>query len=79
MRPAPSTTFREPGRRRPRRRIGVWALRIAGLLLVFAIGVALGQTLDDSSPPSGSRTLIRTIAPLTLSADTVTVTVTTGP
>jgi hypothetical protein len=78
MHVAPSTTFREPGRRRPRRRVSVWALRSAGLLLVFATGLALGQALDDSSPPSGTQTSIRTIAPLTLTADTVTVTVTTG-
>jgi hypothetical protein len=75
MHAAPSTTFREPGRRRPRRRIGVWAFRLAGLLVIFAAGLALGQALDDSAPPGGSQTLIRTIAPLTLSADTVTVTV----
>jgi hypothetical protein len=79
MQLAPSTTFREPGRRRSRRRVGVWAFRAAGVLIVFAIGLALGQALDDSSPPGGSRTSIRTIAPITLRADTVTVTVTTGP
>jgi hypothetical protein len=67
------------GRRRPRRRIGLWALRGAALLSVFAIGLALGQSLDDSRPPAGTRTADRTIAPLTLTADTVTVTVTTAP
>jgi hypothetical protein len=50
---------------------------VAGLLLVFAIGLALGQTLDDSSPPAGTRTSVRTLAPGTLIPDTVTVTVTT--
>jgi hypothetical protein len=70
MRPRPS---------RDRRRLGVWALRTAGLLLVFAVGLALGQTLDDSSPPAGTRTSVRTLAPVTLSAETVTVTVTTAP
>ena len=69
-------------RSRPRRHrpgVGRWALRVAGLLIVFAVGVALGQSLDDSSPPSGTRTSVRTLAPVTLSAETVTVTVTTAP
>jgi hypothetical protein len=44
---------------------------------VFAFGIALGQTLDDSSAPSGTQTSVRTLAPVTLSAETVTVTVAT--
>jgi hypothetical protein len=66
-------TFRLP----PRSLLGVWALRAAGLLVVFAIGIALGQALDDSSPPSGTETSVRTLVPATLSPETVTVTVTT--
>jgi hypothetical protein len=54
-------------------------VRAAVLLIVFAIGIAIGQTLDDSSAPSGSQTSVRTLAPVTLSAETVTVTVTTSP
>jgi hypothetical protein len=54
-------------------------LRLAGLLVVFAIGVALGQALDDASPPAETHTSVRTLAPGTLSAETVTVTVTTAP
>jgi hypothetical protein len=68
-----------PRPRRGRRRFGAWALRAAGLLVVFAVGVALGQSLDDASPPAGTRTSVRTLAPVTLSAETVTVTVTTAP
>jgi hypothetical protein len=57
----------------------MWALRIAALLILFAIGVAVGQAMDDASPPSGTNTSIRTLEPATLSAETVTVTVTTTP
>ena len=68
-----------PRRRRDRRRAGTWALRIAALLVLFAIGVAVGQAMDDASPPSGTNTSVRTLEPATLSAETVTVTVTTTP
>ena len=68
-----------PRPRRSRRRLGTWALRIAGLLAVFAIGIALGQALDDASPPAGTNTSVRTLEPETLSAETITVTVTTAP
>jgi hypothetical protein len=68
-----------PPRRRRKRPVGRWLLRAAGLLIVFAIGIAFGQTLDDSSAPSGTETSVRTLAPVTLSAETVTVTVTTAP
>ena len=54
-------------------------LRVAALLVVFAVGVAIGQAMDDASPPAGTNTSIRTLEPATLSAETVTVTVTTAP
>ena len=60
----------------PRRALGAWALRAAGLLIALAIGIALGQALDDSSPPSGTETSVRTLVPATLRPETVTVTVT---
>ena len=68
-----------PRQRRSRQRLGTWALRIAALLVVFAIGIAIGQAMDDASPPAGTNTLVRTLEPGTLSAETVTVTVTTAP
>ena len=68
-----------PRPRRGRRRASRWLLRAAGLLIVFAIGIALGQSLDDSSAPTGTQTSVRTLEPVTLSAETVTVTVTTAP
>ena len=68
-----------PRPRRRRRHVGRWLLRAAALLVVLAIGVLLGQTFDDSSAPSGTQTSVRTLEPATLSAETVTVTVTTTP
>ena len=66
-------------RSRDRRRLGFWALRGAALLGAFAVGLALGQAIDDSAPPAGTQTSVRTLSPGTLSAETVTVTVTTTP
>ena len=71
MRPRPQRD------RRPR--FATWALRSAAVLVVFGAGVALGQALDDSSPPAGTRTSVRTLVPGTLNAETVTVTVGTTP
>ncbi|MEK6274870.1 MAG: hypothetical protein AABM30_05960 [Actinomycetota bacterium] len=62
-----------------RRALRTWALRGALLLIVFAVGLALGQALDDSAPPAGTRTSVRTLTPGTLSPETVTVTVGTAP
>jgi hypothetical protein len=68
-----------PRPRRGRRRWGMWALRVAALLVMFAIGIAIGQAMDDASAPAGTNTSVRTLAPGTLSAETITVTVTTAP
>jgi len=67
-----------PQKARRRRLDNRW-VRSAALLVVFAAGVALGQALDDSSPPAGTRTSVRTLVPGTLSAETITVTVETAP
>jgi hypothetical protein len=68
-----------PRPQKDRRRLGTWALRCALLLIVFGVGLALGQALDDSSPPAGTQTSVRTLVPGTLSPGTVTVTVATAP
>ena len=50
------------GRRRRR-----WPLRLAvtiGVLLVFGLGIALGQALDDGPPPGATQTYVRTLQPL---------------
>jgi hypothetical protein len=54
-------------------------VRVLVLGVVLAIGIALGQALDDSSAPSGTETSVRTLEPGTQSVQTVTVTVTTTP
>jgi hypothetical protein len=67
---------RRRGSRRPRR-----LLVAAGLLLVFALGIALGQALQDNPAPGGTQTGVRTLKPLQLppaARSTVTVTV-SGP
>jgi hypothetical protein len=51
---------------------------VAGALVVtFVVGLALGQSLDDSPSPGRTQTLVRTLKPLELppAAETVTVTV----
>jgi len=51
----------------------------AGLVLAFAVGVAVGEALQDNSKPGGTQTLVRTLKPLPLAPaarETVTVTVT---
>jgi hypothetical protein len=47
------------------------------VLVVFAVGVALGQALNDNPDPGGQQTLVRTLRPLPLApAARATVTVT---
>jgi hypothetical protein len=48
-----------------------------GVLLVFAVGIAIGEALHDNPKPGGSQTLVRTLKPLPLAPaarETVTVT-----
>jgi hypothetical protein len=54
------------------------ALLAAVVLAVFALGVGLGQALNDNPEPGGRQTLIRTLHALPLAPaarETVTVTV----
>jgi hypothetical protein len=54
------------------------ALVAAGLVLAFAVGIAVGEALQDNSKPGGTQTLVRTLKPLPLAPaarETVTVTV----
>jgi hypothetical protein len=53
---------RVASRRRRRRLAG--ALVLVGLAVAFAVGIALGESLNDNSPPGGTQTLVRTLLPL---------------
>jgi hypothetical protein len=65
------TTARRRRRRSPARRLIVGGLV---LVLVFAVGIALGEALQDNPRPGKTRTLERTF---TLAPESATVTVTT--
>jgi hypothetical protein len=50
----------------------------AAALVVFALGIGLGEALNDNPKPGGTQTLVRTLKPLPLAPaarETVTVTV----
>ncbi len=54
---------REARRRRQRRQeIARWSFRIALVLAVFALGIALGEALHDNPKPGGTITLERTFS-----------------
>jgi hypothetical protein len=65
-------------RAKPRRSLARTVLVVAAFVLVFLVGIALGQALDDSPEPNGVTTSVRTLTPLPQAppARTVTVTVT---
>ncbi len=53
-------------------------LLIGGLVVVFVVGIALGEALHDNPSPAGEQTQIRQLRPLPLAPaarETVTVTV----
>jgi len=68
-------------RRTRREKVVRGLLLVAGLILVFLLGMAFAETLDDSPKSSGTETNVRTLTPLPQEAPvrTVTVTVTTTP
>ena len=73
--PAPRPA-RRPERRRRAKRLPLLVLLSLAALLVFLLGVALGQALEANPAPGGTQTLVRTLRPLPLAPETVTVTVT---
>ncbi len=53
-------------------------LLVVGVVVVFAVGVAVGEALHDNPKPGGTQSLVRTLQPLPLAPaarQTVTVTV----
>jgi hypothetical protein len=53
-------------------------LLVVGVVVVFAVGVAVGEALHDNPNPGGTQSLVRTLQPLPLAPaarQTVTVTV----
>jgi hypothetical protein len=48
-------------RRRRREELGRWSIRLALALLLLAIGIALGQALEDNPQPGETVTLERTL------------------
>ena len=54
------------------------AAAIVGVVVVFVVGVAVGEAVHDAPKPGGTQTLVRTLRPLPLAPaarDTVTITV----
>lgn len=69
---------RERARRSSGRRLALWILRLAVLAVVFLAGLAIGRAVEQAPEPGGTRTIVRTLEPLTVQPRERTVTVTTG-
>lgn len=52
---------RERRRRRRRQELTRWGIRVGLALLVFVLGIALGQALHDNPKPGSTITLERTL------------------
>ena len=70
--PEPLPRPRTARRRRPAVRLLLPAI---AAIVVFAVGVALGEALHDNPKPGGNRTVVKPLT-LTVEPETVTVTVT---
>jgi hypothetical protein len=71
---APGPTRQERRRRQRRAATRRWAIRFAAAAVVFGLGIALGQALQDNPEPGPPQTVVRTLRPLPLAPATVTVT-----
>ena len=72
--PTPRRERRPPKRRRLLR---FW-IGATVLVIVFGVGLALGQSLDDNPSPGRDQTLVRTLKPLEVPPVRETVTVTSA-
>ena len=52
-----------PRVRRRKRLVPSWAVTFLLFLLVFLLGVALGQALHDNPKPGGTQTIVQTFTP----------------
>lgn len=53
-------------RPRPRRRkriVPSWVVTLLLFILVFLLGIAVGQALHDNPKPGGTQTIVRTFTP----------------
>lgn len=66
----------QPRSRRRRRRLLAVVGAVLLALFAFALGVAVGQALEDSPPSGDSVTRVRTLEPVPLPPARITVTVT---
>ena len=62
--------------RRGREKLVRLLLVVVGLIVVFLLGMAFAETLDDRPKSSGTETIVRTLTPLPQEAPVRTVTVT---
>jgi hypothetical protein len=53
---------RERRKRRRREEVSRWTIRALVIVLVFALGIALGQALHDNPKPGETTTLERTLS-----------------
>jgi hypothetical protein len=60
----PALSRDERQRRRRRAQVSRWAIRGAIALALFALGIAVGQSLQDNPRPTGPFTQVRTIPPV---------------
>jgi hypothetical protein len=51
----------ERRRQRRRREVFRWSVRVLLAVLIFSLGVALGQAIEDNPRPGGTVTLDRTL------------------
>lgn len=49
--------------RRRKRFVPSWVVTLLLFVLVFAVGIALGQALHDNPKPGGTQTIVETFTP----------------
>jgi hypothetical protein len=64
----------ERRRRRRRQEVIRWSVRVLVVILIFTLGVALGQAIQDNPDPGGTITFDRTLHVPTTGAEGSTVT-----